>query len=141
MKTTRRFPAAALLGFALLAGCGDLIVDGGARQVTGLTVEDAGGATLATVAGGEVSGTVSVARGARRTLVIRLRGAAGPISPTLDETVRVTLTNPGVASWEDTGSGTGVLRGNSTGATTLTVDLLRGGSAAYTSPRIPVVVN
>lgn len=141
MKTMRRLPLAALLALGLLAGCEDLGVEAGTREVTGLTIEDASGAALASVSGTQVSGSIAVGRGAQRTLVVTLRGAAGPLTPTLTETVRVTVTNPGVASWQDAGGGTGTLRGVTSGSTTLTVDLLRSGSAAYTSPRIPITVN
>ncbi len=141
MMTRTRLPVAALLALLLLGGCDDLIVDGGARQVTGLTIADAGGAQLASVTGTQVSGSVQVARNADRTLVVTLLGAGGVITPSLAETVRVTVTNPGVASWQDGGSGTGVLRGNSAGSTTLRVDLIRAGVVAYTSPAIAVSVS
>jgi hypothetical protein len=128
-----------LAALALLPGCEDLVVDAGGRQVSGLTIT-AAGSPLVTVSGGSVTGGVTVARGASRTLVVTLQGPSGPLVPTLNESVRVSVTNPGVASWQDDGSGTGVLRGESTGATTLRVDLIRSGSAAYTSPSIPVTV-
>jgi hypothetical protein len=128
------------LALALLAGCGDLIVDAG-RQVTGVTVQDATGATLVTVQGTQVGGSLTVPRNAQRTLVFTLQGSGGPLSPTLAETIRVTVTNPGVASWQDTGTGTGALRGHSPGVTTLRVDLLRDGAVTYTSPAISVTVS
>jgi hypothetical protein len=140
MKTLRRRALAALAAPLLLLGaCADLL-SGPGRAVTGLTIEDAAGAVLVTVQGESVSGVLTVARGGERPLVVTLRGPGGPLVPTLAETVRVTVTNPGVASWEDLGSGTGVLRGASAGATTLRVDLLRAGSAVYTSPAVRVEV-
>lgn len=140
MKTTRRIlAAAAIASLGLAAGCEDLIV-GGTDDVTGLTIEDASGATLATVSGSGVSGTVTVPRGGSRALVITLRGPSGVVTPSLSETVRVTVTNPGVATWQDGGSGTGTLRGEAAGSTTMRVDLLRSGSSVFASPSIPVVV-
>jgi hypothetical protein len=141
MKNPRLRSLAALLVLGLLAGCDDLVVGTGGTQVTGLTIEDASGTTLVTVAGTQVTGSLQVAAGAERTLVVTLRGPAGPLSPTLGETVRVTVTNPGVASWADAGGGTGTLRGGSTGQTTLRVDLLRSAAAVYTSPSIAVTVS
>jgi hypothetical protein len=141
MKNTRIRPLAALLALGLLAGCDDLVVGTGGTQVSGLTIEDASGATLVTVAGTQVTGSLQVAAGAQRTLVVTLRGPAGPLSPSIGETVRVTVTNPGVASWVDTGGGTGTLRGGSTGQTTLRVDLLGSTAALYTSPSVVVIVS
>lgn len=142
MKTMRRTLAvAALAALAATAGCEDLGVGVGG-EVTGLTVQEAGGPALVTVTGGSVSGGIALPRNSTRALVVTLRGEGGTVvNPTLAETVRVTVTNPGVASWQDAGSGTGTLQaGPAAGSTTLRVDLIRGGSAVYTSPAISVTV-
>jgi hypothetical protein len=132
-----------LLALGLAAGCSDLGLGSGSGEVTGLTIEDAGGNTVVSVAsGGAVSGSLSVGRNQQRSLRIVLRGAGGVVTPALGETVRVTIVNPQVASWTETGEGTGTLRGgSSSGASTrLVVDLISGGSAVYTSPSITVNV-
>ena len=141
MKTMRFFrTAAALLALGAAAGCDDLIVGGGST-VDGLAIETPGGATLVSVSGSQVDGAVQVPVAGQRSLVVVLRGPGGVVTPSLTETVRVTVTNPGVAAWEDGGGGAGVLRGVSAGATSMRVDLLRNASAIYTSPSIPVQVN
>ena len=125
----------------LAAGCSDLGLDTGAGAVTGLTIEDSSGNDLVIVgATGSVSGSLSVARTATRSLRIVLRGPAGVITPGIAESIRVTITNPGVATWTETGEGTGTLRGVAAGNTTMRVDLISAGSAAYTSPSIGVQV-
>jgi hypothetical protein len=132
---------AALAAVVLATGCTDLGLDTGAGEVTGLTIEDGSGNDLVTVgASGSVSGSLGVARNAQRSLRVVLRGPAGVITPGIAESIRVTVTNPGVATWTATGSGTGTLRGVAAGNTSLRVDLISAGSAAYTSPGITVQV-
>lgn len=139
MRTTRRIvAAAALLSVATLVGCEDLVVGGG-DEVTGLTVQGAAG-TLVTVDGSQVDGSLTLPVGASRSLSVTLRGPGGVVTPSISETVRVRVTNPGVASWEGGASGAGTLRGETVGTTSMRVDLLRAGSAVYTSPSIAVVV-
>jgi hypothetical protein len=142
MRLRRRVRGIALCaGVALAApGCDDLGVGPGPGEISGLTIRDASGAVLVTVAGSTVSGQVALARGDSRTLVITLEGPQGPVFPGLAETIRVTVTNPGVASWQDGGGGTGTLRGETSGATGMRVDLLRGGSVVYSSPSVLVAV-
>ena len=142
MKSIARVRSLAVLAAVVLAaGCEDLGLNSGAGTVTGLTIEDATGNDLVTVgAGGSVSGSLSVARNATRSLRVVLRGPAGVVTPGIAESIRVTVTNPGVASWTETGEGTGTLRGVAAGSTTLRVDLINAGSAAYTSPSIGVQV-
>jgi hypothetical protein len=136
----RGFVLCAGVAVATAPGCDDLGVGLGPGEITGLTIRDADGAVLVTVAGSTVSGQVALVRGDSRTLVITLQGPQGPISPGLAETIRVSVTNPGVASWQDAGSGTGTLRGETSGATGMRVDLLRGGSVVYASPSVLVTV-
>ena len=133
---------APLVALALAAGCTDLTGDGG-DVVTGLTIEDASGGTLVTVSSSNsVSGGLTVARNGQRPMAIVLRGSGGGVVlPGLNETVRVTITNPNVASWADVGGGTGTLRGHTSGSTTMTVDVIQSGTVEYTSPRIPITVN
>ncbi|HEV3049990.1 MAG TPA: hypothetical protein VGX50_06765, partial [Longimicrobium sp.] len=109
---------APLLALVLIAGCSDLTGDLGGDLVTGLTIEDRDtGATLVTVtSSNNVSGSLNLARNAQRSLAIVLRGANGNvILPGISENVRITIINPNVASWTDTGGGAGTLRGNTTG--------------------------
>ena len=141
----RRRPVrfAPLLALVLAAGCSDLTGDLGGDLVTGLTIEDRNtGATLVTVnSANSVSGSLSIARDAQRPLTVVLRGAGGGvILPGISETVRITITNPGVASWTDNGGGTGTLRGHTRGTTTMTVDVIQAGTVEYSSPRITIEV-
>jgi hypothetical protein len=146
MKTyarTRLGRLAPLLALVVAAGCADLGVDGGGDEVAGLTINDAGGAALVTVSSGNsVSGSLSIARNAQRPLAVVLRSAGGGIvTPGIGQTIRVTLTNTQVASWTDSGSGVGTLRGGSSvGQTTLRVDVIDSGTVEYTSPAITVNV-
>jgi hypothetical protein len=142
MKTFARVRLFSLLALVLATGCSDLGLDSGGDQVTGLSIEDAGGNTLVTVeAGGSVTGSLSVPRNGQRSLRIVLRGAGGVVTPAVGEAVRVTVVNPQVASWSETGGGTGTLRGGaSAGSTRLVVDLISAGSAVYTSPSVTVTV-
>jgi hypothetical protein len=134
---------APLLALALAAGCTDLTGDAGADVVTGLTIEDASGGTLVTVnSSNSVSGSLTVARNAQRSMAIVLRGAGGGVVlPGINETVRVTITNPNVASWTSVGGGTGTLQGHTTGTTSMRVDVLQSGTVEYTSPSISIQVN
>lgn len=135
---------APLLALVLAAGCSDLTGDLGGDLVTGLTIEDRNtGATLVTVSSANsVSGSLGVARNAQRSLAIVLRGAGGGvILPGISETVRVTITNPGVASWASSGGATGTLTGHSTGTTSMRVDVIQAGTVEYTSPDIIINVS
>ncbi len=130
-----------LLALVLAVGCEDLGVGTGS-EVTGLSIEDGSGNTLVTVsASGTVSGTLSVPRNGQRSLRVVMRGPVGVVSPGIAESIRVTTTNSVVASWTETGQGTGTLRGGtSAGTTTLRVDFISAGSVAYASPAIGVQV-
>jgi hypothetical protein len=142
MKTLSRFRLLLpLLALVLAAGCEDLGIDTGS-EVTSLSIEDAGGNTLVTVnASGNVSGSLSVPRNGQRSLRVVMRGPAGVVTPGIAESIRVTTTNTVVASWTETGQGTGTLRGGtSAGSTTLRVDFISAGSVGYTSPAIAVQV-
>lgn len=143
MKILSRFRVLPLLALVLAAGCGDLGLDTGAGQVTGLTVEDAAGNTLVTVSSaGTVSGTLTVPRNGQRAVRITLQGAGGAITPGLAESIRVNLTNSTLVAWDETGATTGTLVGQNRGAgsTSMRVDLISAGTAEYTSPAIPVQV-
>jgi hypothetical protein len=131
-----------LLALVLAAGCEDLGIGTGAGEVTGLSIEDGSGNTLVTVnASNAVSGTLSVPRNTSRSLRVVLRGPAGVVTPGIAQSIRVTTTNSVVASWTDTGVGTGTLRGGTAaGTTTLRVDFISAGTAEYTSPAITVQV-
>jgi hypothetical protein len=133
-----------LLALVLAAGCVDLGVDGEGEAVAGLTITDGSGATLVTVSSSNsVTGSLSIARNAQRPLAIVLRSSGGSVvTPGLAESVRVSVINPQVASWTETGQGLGTLRGGSSvGSTRLVVDLIRAGTVEYTSPQIQVNVN
>jgi acetamidase/formamidase len=142
MKTFARILLLPLLAL-IAAGCSDLGLGTGAGEVVGLTIEDAGGNTVASVASsGAVSGTVTVPRFQQRELRVVLRGAGGVVTPALGDVVRVTITNTQVASWMGEFDGAGTLTGSAAGGTTsMRVDLISGGTAVYTSPAITVQVS
>jgi hypothetical protein len=141
MKIFSRVRLVPVLALVLAAGCEDLGLGTGGGQVTGLTIQDSGGATLVTVGStGAVSGSLTVARNATRPLRVVLQGPGGTVTPGIAESIRVTVTNPGVATWTETGEGTGTLRGVVAGSTSLRVDLISAGAAEYTSPAITVTV-
>ena len=134
---------APLLALALAAGCADLTGNTGGHLVTGLTIQDAStAATLVTVSSANsVTGTLTLARNTQRPVAIVLRGAGGNvILPGIGETVRITITNPNVASWADVGGGTGTIRGHTAGTTTMRVDVIQQGTVEYTSPDITIQV-
>ena len=140
LARARALRFAPLLALSLAAGCSDLGLDLGG-EVAGLTIQDAGGTLVTVGATGSVSGTLSVARNASRTLTIVLRSAGGGVvTPGLGQSIRVTVTNPGVATWTETGLGIGTLRGVAAGSTSMRVDLMDSGTAAYTSPSITIQV-
>lgn len=129
------------LALVVAGACSDLSVGSGGDEVTGLTL-DSGGTTLVLVApNGAVTGSLSVGRNATRSIQIVLRGPGGVVLPDVGESIRVTVTNPGVATWTEASTSSGTLRGVAAGNTTLRVDLISGGTAEYTSPLIPVQVN
>lgn len=134
---------APLLALVAAAGCTDLTGDVGGELVAGLTIQDpTSGGTLVTVSSANsVTGGLTIARNQQRTLAIVLRGAGGQvILPGISETVRVTITNPNVASWTEVGGGTGSLHGNTAGTTTMRVDVIQSGTVEYTSPSITIQV-
>ncbi|HVH11896.1 MAG TPA: hypothetical protein VM759_02535 [Longimicrobium sp.] len=141
MRISRRLHLLPVAALVLAAGCSDLGVETGAGSVTGLTIQDSGGNTLVTVGSG-VTGSLTVPRNGTRSLRITLTGPGGVVTPGIAESIRVSVTNSVVASWTETGEGTGTLRGGaSAGQTSLRVDLISAGSADYTSPAIPVQVS
>lgn len=132
---------AALAAVVLAAGCTDLGLDTGAGEVTGVVIQDNSGNALVTVGpSGSVSGSLALARNSQRTLHVVLRGPSGVVTPGIAESIRVTITNPGVATWTAGGEGTGLLRGVAAGTTSMRVDFISAGTAEYTSPNIPVQV-
>jgi hypothetical protein len=141
MKTFSRICLLPVLALALLAGCEDLGVDSGGGAVTGLTVETENGAVLARVDNSVVVGNLTIGRNEQRSLRVVLRGPGGIVTPGIAESIRVTVTNSQVASWTETGTGTGTLRGGAAaGTTSMRVDLISAGTAKYTSPVIVVTV-
>lgn len=139
LARARALRFAPLLALSLAAGCSDLGLDVGA-PVSGLTIQD-GGVTQVTVAAASVTGSLSVARNQQRTLTILLRTSSGGIvTPGLGQSIRVTVTNPSVATFTETGLGVGILRGVTAGSTSMRVDLIDSGSAMYTSPSIAIQV-
>lgn len=143
MKTFARARAlrfAPLLALSLAAGCSDLGLDAGG-EVSGLTIQDGGGTLVTVGSTGSVSGSLSVPRNQQRTLTIVLRTASGGVvTPGLGQSIRVTVTNPGVATWTEVGLGIGTLRGVVSGNTSMRVDLMDSGTAVYTSPSIAIQV-
>lgn len=143
MKTRMRFRLLPVLALVLAAGCEDLGLDGGAGPVTGLSIQDAAGATVVTVGPtGSVSGSLSVPRNGTRSYSITLTGDAGTITPGIAESIRVTVTNSALVQWQGSGTSTGALAGRNAGAgsTSMRVDFMRAGTAEYTSPAIPITV-
>jgi hypothetical protein len=142
MKISMRTRLLPLLALVLAAGCEDLGIGTGGSEVTGVTIEDGAGNALVTVnASGAVDGSLTVPRGGQRSLRVVMRGPAGVVTPGIAESIRVSTTNSVVAGWTETGQGTGTLRGgNAAGSTTLRVDFISAGAAAYTSPAITVRV-
>jgi hypothetical protein len=140
MTMRRRLALLVPLLFAATA-CSD-ITGGGGEVVAGLVIEDAGGTPLVTVGATGVTGTLTVNQGAERDLEVVLLSAAGvPVGLALSQSVRVTVVNSQVATWQGAGGTSGTLVGRSRGSTTLRVDILSGGSIDYGSPSIPVRVN
>jgi hypothetical protein len=138
-KRVRFLPLAAL---ALAAACSDSTTGpGGDLQVDGLAIVDANNSAVVTVGSeGTVAGSISVPVDGQRALRVVLRAGSVVVNPAFDESVRVTVTNRGVALWQESGTGGGTLTGVSAGSTTLRVDLIRDGTIRYTSPSIPVQV-
>jgi hypothetical protein len=140
----RLFRLAPLLALALAAGCTDLGIGTGGGEVTGLTIQDGlNGVIVVDVnASNAVSGSLSIGRNQQRPLVIVLSGAGGGVvTPGIGQSIRVTVTNTQLATWTDSGTGTGTLRGGSTaGQTSLRVDLIDAGTVEYSSPSIVVNV-
>ncbi len=131
-----------VLALVLAAGCADIGLGSGGGEVTGLTIQDAGGTTLVTAgASGSVTGTLTVPRSGTRSVRISLTGPGGVVTPGLGESIRVTVRNSTLVQWNETGTSTGTLNGRGTaGTTTLVVDLINAGSVEYTSPAITVQV-
>ena len=135
---------APLLALALAGACADLTGDGAGDLVAGLTIQDAstGGTLVEVSSANSVSGSLSVGRNAQRSMAVVLRTAGGaPVVPGISESIRITITNPNVASWVDVGGGTGTLRGHTSGTTSMRVDLIEAGTVEYTSPSITITVN
>lgn len=147
MLNAKRFRAfaALLCAVVLAAGCEDLSFSGG--NSTHQVAIVSGGLVVATASpAGVVNGTLTVASGAQRTITISVldRGGA-PIALGANDQIRVTVLITPVATFTATATGansvTGTLRGVSTGNTSLTVQLLRAGTAEYNSPNIPINVS
>lgn len=141
MKTLKRIRLLPLLALGLAAGCADLTGSIGS-DVVALTIEDQFGNTLVSVdPAGIVSGSITVPRNGQRTLNTQLRSTGGVVEPGTDETVRITITNSTLVSWNGSRDGSGILTaGPAAGSTTMRIDLISAGTAVYTSPLIPVQV-
>ncbi len=146
MLNPKRFRASAavLLAALLAAGCEDIGLSGNPTHQVVIT---GGGATLVSVTpAGGVQGTLTVGVGAQRAIAISVLDRAGtPVTLGPGDQIRVTVVSTPVATFTATGTGggtvAGTLRGVSTGSTSLSVQLLRGGTAEYNSPNIPVTVS
>ncbi|WP_420128925.1 hypothetical protein [Longimicrobium sp.] len=146
MKTharTRLGRFAPLLALFLMAGCADLGVDPGGGELAGLVITDNTGVAVVTVnSANSVTGSLTVVRNGQRPLSIGLRNASGGVlAPGVGQTIRVTITNTQLATWVETTTGIGTLRGGSTtGTTTLRVDVITSGTVEYTTPAITLNV-
>lgn len=148
MLNAKRFRAfaALLCAVVLAAGCEDLSFSGG--NSTHQVAIVSGGLVVATASpAGVVTGTLAIAPGAQRTITISVLDRGGdPITLGANDQIRVIVLNTTVATFTATAAGansvTGTLRGVTTGNTTsLTVQLLRAGTAEYNSPNIPITVS
>jgi hypothetical protein len=145
MLNPTRFRAFVLLLCAVvLAGCEDIgLISNPSHQV----VISSGELVVVTVNPARaVSGTLTVASGAQRTIAISILDRTGdPITLGANDQIRVTVTNTVVATFTPTSTGAsavvGTLRGGQPGGTSLTVQLLRAGTSEYDSPNIPVTVS
>lgn len=134
---------APLLALVVAAGCADLGVDTGGDAVAGLTITDGSGATLVTVSSSNsVSGSLSIGRNQQRAMAIVLRSAGGGVvTPGIGQTIRVTITNSQLVTWNSSGLGTGTLTaGSVTGQTKMRIDVIDSGTVEYTSPDININV-
>jgi len=134
--------AGLLLGVAVgLAGCADAGTGVDDQIPTGLVVRDAGGNTVATVSGAQVSGGITVPNGQQRTFDVQLIGIGGAeidlggryvLQPRV---LTGTLANVSVS-----GSDRIVLTGKLSGSTTVILDVMDGGTAVLT-PLIPLIIS
>jgi hypothetical protein len=128
----------------LFTGCEDLGISTGAGEFQ-VVVTGATGGTLATVStGGLVSGSLTVPAGGSRQITVTVLDRGGsPVTLGAGDRVRVIILNTVVAGFTVTGeagsSVSGVLAGSS-GNTSLSVQLLRGGVAVFNSALIPINV-
>jgi hypothetical protein len=142
-RTRFRAFAALLAAVLLTAGCEDI---GFSSNPSHQVVIASAGTVVVTVSpAGAVNGTLTVASGAQRTIAISLLDRAGaPITLGAGDQIRVTVVSTPIATFTASGSGgntvTGTLRGVSAGNTSLSVQLLRGGTAEYNSPNVPIIV-
>jgi hypothetical protein len=145
MLYTKRIRAFLVLVAAMFAaGCEDLTgrLGGADYQV----VVTGGGLVLAAApVTGVVSGSISVGANAQRTITVSVldRGNA-PVVLGANDQIRVIIVSTPIATFQATGTANGAvigtLRGVSTGSTSMRVQLLRGGTAEYESPSIPITV-
>lgn len=138
---TRKWLAGLLVAVAAgVAGCQDAGT-GVDRQVpSGLVVLDARGNTVASVEGSRVSGAIEVRAGQPETFEVRLTSADGEtisLGGRFSLQPRV-LIGP-LASVSVNGSSRLVITGNSSGTTSLVLDVVEGGTVVI-GPFIPLTV-
>lgn len=151
-RTTFRTGALALLTALAVGACDDDPTSPGDdhHEPAGVRVT-MNGATLVTVQGQQITGSLTVAEGEETAhmSVVFLDDEGDPISPDDDEFLEVEVTAESVAEFEQDTPGEfgGHLHGVAAGATTIRFRLMHGqvGSPSahsdYDSPLIPVVVN
>lgn len=139
----RRWTAGLLLGLAAvgLAGCDDAGT-GLDTTPTGLVVVDVNGGTVASFDGTHVTGGITVPRGAQRTFEVRLVTPSGLTQGslgnryTLQPRVLITL----LASATVSSGNRVVVTGQSTGTTSLVLDVMEGGTLVF-GPLIPLTIS
>lgn len=141
-----RFSLLAVAGAAALsAGCEDLGLSTGTGEFQ-VVVTGAAGSTLATVSTlGLVSGSLTVPAGGSRQITVTVLDRGGsPVALGAGDRVRIIIPSTVIADFTVTGeagsSVSGVLVGRSSGNTSLSVQLLRGGVAEFNSASIPITV-
>ncbi len=142
MKAVRAWARWGAAGVALLvlAGCEDLagLGNGG---IGGVALLQAGSTVASADAGGSASGSIGLPAGGRRDLEVVIRDRSGAeVGLGLGQTLRVSVTNTVLATWESAGPTSGTLRGRASGVTSLEVQVLEGGLSTYVAV-FPLVVS
>ena len=139
----RRWTAGLLLGLASvgLAGCDDAGTDLDTTP-TGLEVVDASGGTVASFDGTQVTGGITVPRGAQRSFEVRLVTPSGLTQGTFGNryTLQPQVVNGALASASVSGSNRLVITGVSPGGTTVLLNVTEGGTAVL-GPLVPLTIS